>query len=393
MGAWSKVDKGQKLARQGRFDEAESLIKAGVEALGDQPRPLIQLGLCRLDAGDADGAVESFTRAGELDPHNPAVPLFLALALADLGRLEEARRAAGRVQELEPHSQTLPTLLMILDFRQGAPGDALGREGEVAASPPLLGRLVVEVERRLLPTEIEHLYRTKALDPDAIDTEPEPDRPGFIDSLRHLPTSSRAMRLQKRGLKIMDRAMHERQLRHRHTLVNEALSLLRESRELDSNLFRSAFYLGEALLFASRPDPTAPHDRAILSEARDCFVGSWRYDGGNPYVFYYLGRVSTLLGEIEAGAEYFRRALERFEKLPEAHYGLGQCELLQGNETSARHYFLKAVNSDLQLARERLRELEGIFQEDKSLLDGALPKFVPEEPPAAAEQAEPEAPS
>ncbi|MBI3924650.1 MAG: tetratricopeptide repeat protein [Armatimonadetes bacterium] len=431
--AWRKLNSAQRRMRQGQPAEAEALLAEAVEALPGKAPPGIQLGLCRLASGEAAAAERSFEGACAADPSNPAAFLFRALAVSDQGRDQEASAHLEQARKLCRENQVLPTVEAVLALRQGELGAALARlgvsearpsGGELANSGPVLGRLVIELERRLLPLEVPQLFRSEALGEESVSEEQEKS-PGLLAQLMQLPASWKAMSLQKKALGKMDRAAGHRGIvqmlwsyllfvpellglrgspesaarikARRYELTDEAVELYRAARDLDPGIFRAGFYLGEALLYGARLEGGEGYPRERLIESRECFYDAWRREGPNPYLFYYLGKASSLLGEVEAGAEYFRRALARFEKLPEARYGLGQCLLLMGQEVEARQSLLAAVQSDGLIARERLREFHEIHADRPELLSRPLPDLpapgeataepgeAPSSPPASEE--------
>ena len=96
---------------------------------------------------------------------------------------------------------------------------------------------------------------------------------------------------------------------------------------------------------------------------------------------FYLAYVQHLLGRPKLAIQYYQAATQKFEKLPEAHYGEGQCHLLLGDASTARKLFLKAVNSDLALARERLDLFARLLAENgPEYFQEPLPEMPPEPP-------------
>ena len=115
-----------------------------------------------------------------------------------------------------------------------------------------------------------------------------------------------------------------------------------------------SYHRGETYIFLARQEGGVPCSRFRLLQAQNCFLASATKEGINPYLLFYLAYIQHLLGRPLLAKQYYQEATKRFEKLPEAHYGEGQCEILLGNEQRAKELLLKAVNSDLALARERL---------------------------------------
>ncbi len=444
--SWSQVRKGAALVRQGKLESAATVLQKAADRMPTQPGAWIQLGLCHLEANHAEEARAAFERAAELAPANPAAALFASLACSDLGLTDEARRWADRTHELSPANQALPTLEALLQLRQGDVAGGLrclGMAGaepasvweapDLAGSAPLASRLVLELEKQRLAHDVPTLERSQvAEEPKArpsakrggllmmyavvgayvflIPTlvgayliEPEPQflymlvgllaLGGLLLLLAFRPSARqgfptvRARSQQTRGLKLMERALASPSGRLRERFLEHALANMREAQGLAPDLFRADFYTGEALLFAGQSAEEPAAARHYLEEALACFERSWGQDGGNPYLFYYLARVSLLLGRVEASQGYFEMALERFEKLPEAHYGVGQCRLLQGDVEGGRRALWRAVSGELLMVRERLHDMERLALTRPEVLGKPFPTMPPAPEPGAEEPA------
>ncbi len=367
------LHRGTALMMEGRYDEALSAFEAAVHGQPKAAGPLIQQALCHLALGQPGPADGLLTRALELEPGNPAPHLFAGLCRSDLGDQEAAELCLQAVKKLSPHHQAVDTVRAILNLRRGNLEKAiayLGGHPDLSLSSPIISRLVLEVERRLLPAEIPLLRRARAriLTPKEEKAPPSPGLSGLARSLG-------AWRAQSSGRKQVERAMRTPPgSERRSALMSRAVAKLRSARDADPSQFRADFYLAEALLYSSRPGES----EEALQESREGFLISWQHEGENPYLLYYLGRVTLLLGEVEASIEYFERALSKFAKFPEAHYGLGQSWLLKGDSNRARDYFALALRSDTFIMRDRLFELISRYEADRGSLDGSMPEWEPE---------------
>jgi tetratricopeptide (TPR) repeat protein len=370
------------MMERGRLEEARALLQqARAQAEGAPPPAWIQTGLGLLELGQASQALEAFEKASLAGPDNPAPPLFASLALLRLGRLDEARQALQEAARLCPDNQALPTVRALLDLEAGRLEEALafldppGRRPDLAVSPPVISRLAVAVERRLLPLEVPPEASPPAPTPSPA-SPPAPPRAGPFRSLR-------AWRQQKKGLALISRAVRS-PAQERRALLEEALAHLQEGRDLDPSLFRAEFYLGEARLFLAEASPDLEEKRSLARLAEAHLEAALGAEGPNPYVHYYLARACFLQGRLAEALDYYRQVVSRFEKFPEAHYGTGQCLLLLGREDEARRAFYRAVGSDPHLLRERIRELGWLWRSDpESLRRMAVPAPPPE--PALAE--------
>lgn len=170
-------------------------------------------------------------------------------------------------------------------------------------------------------------------------------------------------------------------LDEQHAALAEAIRLLTAGHSADPFSFRTNYHLGEAHLFSAKTPSGTPYTRESLLESERHFIESVRMDGLNPYVLFYLALIQQLLGRPEAALDCYRKATEKFTKLPEAHYGMGQCLLLLGKPAQARELLLRAVNSDLALAKERLNMFANLLREEGA---EAFSRPLPQLPEPAA---------
>lgn len=86
------VQLAEEYRRQGQTDDAIAVLEKG---LADQPNyvsALVALGRCRLDAGDASGAVEILSRVTEQDASHPLAGKLLVQAHLQTGEIDEAAK-------------------------------------------------------------------------------------------------------------------------------------------------------------------------------------------------------------------------------------------------------------------------------------------------------------
>jgi len=309
-----------------------------------------------MELGDTPAARRALSAAeGDL-VSNPALHLFRALLSCDLGEWELARKDWWAARNLSPANQAVPTVQALRYLGEGRLEEALkvlcpegtGKVFDLTVSPPALGRLVVALEKHLLPLEL-----AETLEPEASPPEPE-------------PPAGAAWLLMRRGRKRLEAAW-ALPVEERAPEMRQALAELRAAREQDPKAFRASYHLGEALLSVAEHDRDrdqrpGPRTVAWVTQAQECFEDSRRTDGTNPYVLHYLARCALLLRRFERAQGLWREALDGFEKFPEAHYGLGQALLARGREREARAFLLSAILSDLHLLRDRIRELARLFR-------------------------------
>jgi tetratricopeptide (TPR) repeat protein len=371
--------RGAALVSDGRYDEAVTAFEAAAQAEPAAAGPHIQKALCHLNLNQPEPARLSLEKAIELEPINPAPKLFLALTRSELGDQEGARQLLDEVKKLSPEHQAVDTVRALVNLRNQALEPAvryLGGKPDLSLSSPIISRLVVEVEKLLLPGEIPMLRRAPALIPQ---DEEAPPAPGLVQQLGALPRSFLAWIDQSQGRKKWEKGLkYPPGSERRKTLLQEAVDRLRKARDADRSRFRADFYLAEALLYAAAPRSGESEWLGRLRESRESFLVSWRQEGENPYLLYYLGKVSLNLGEVHASTTYFERGLEKFAKFPEAHYGLGQGWLLRGDLHKARDYFAQALRSDTFIMRDRLHDLVHRFQTEPETLSLPAPEWEPE---------------
>ena len=105
--------------RQGELDDAIQALLAGLHAAPEEPMLLNNLGMCWLLRKDYTGALDNFTKAASLAPHNERYRSNMAVALAMAGRNEEALALFMQVLSLEDANHNLEVLA---HARGGPPG-------------------------------------------------------------------------------------------------------------------------------------------------------------------------------------------------------------------------------------------------------------------------------
>jgi tetratricopeptide (TPR) repeat protein len=385
------------LLAESKAEQAAAVLEASLGENGSHAPSYNYLALAYLDLQQLDDARRALDGLTKHCPTNQALPTLECLYCLKRGLVDQA-----------------------LDWLEVAPRPVspLHRRPELWAFPPLSSRLAAELESWLLPIESPALSAEPALteppefvDP-VVDERPSPSRvwsssfgmalgmvigAGIGFGLRlfimkqtemdvwdagelpdpmaifacliglagaawgflrpGLPQEIRAQRKQSQGYSLLDRALRCHQAQQRQQYFWLAIQAMRQVPELNSEALRSFYSLGEALLIAAASQPKSDTTPEYLEEARRCFLTSWAQDGENPYLNYYLARTHQLQGKVVAAVTYYERAVAKFDKLSEAHYGLGQCYLLLGNQAEAQKWFARALGTELQLGRDRLVDL------------------------------------
>ena len=418
----AQVRQGWKHYRQKQYVDADACFAKAVEASPQLAFGHLQQGMFWLRQDRFEEAVTTLRTAAQLEQTNPAPAFFLTLALEQSGAHEAADEAFAQLKSLSPRHQGLTSLQLLRELRRGdplpiltalgfglPPGHKSSREGwhslaaglgvgdpdwlppDLSSSNYLMGPILLEIERRLLSREFPKLERRVGeLIPEL--EELKPPKRSFSEELRALKTSCASGAKLRKGKKLLTKAIVADDDENPKGLARQAISLLRLGRRLDPFAFRTDYHLGEAYLVLAKDKPGKPYLRFPLLQAEGAFLRSIQMDGVNPYVLFCLAFVSHALGRPVSAIEAYTKATERFTKLPEAHYGSGQCHLLLGEKSRARDLLLEAVNSDLALGRERLNLFATLLREEgPEAFPGSLPTLPPE-PEPEADSAEPEDP-
>ncbi len=390
---------------RGEIDSARRLLGELSELESSDPRVALQRGLIELREGNPAGALPFLERSAQKAPKNPAPLFFLLLTRLELDQMELAAQEFEKLKSLCPRHQGLPSLELLRTLRRGDPLPVLRRLGfakadsslagwkslaaglgvgdpnwlpaELTSSSYLLGPILVETEQRLLPLEIPALERRFRPLEQELEEAPQAKR-DLRQEFRNLGRSMRGGALLRRGKKSLENALGGSDIEEQRSAFRRAQALLRLSRKLDPSAFRVSFYLGEAYLFSARNYNGKPYLRQPLLRAESAFLESARRDGKNPYLLFYLALTQHLLGRPEEALIFYRKATEKFAKLPEAYYGMGQCYLFLGRRAEAQKEFLRAISSDLSLAKERLVALADLLEKGAELPD---PESMPILPP------------
>ncbi|MFA5506955.1 MAG: tetratricopeptide repeat protein [Vulcanimicrobiota bacterium] len=396
---------------QGDAEKAESLFQTLTSNPNGTTFPWTQQGLFFLRLDRYQEAAASLQQAVERDPANPAPLFFLALAQELAGERENFWATLAKLAELSPHHQGRTSLKLLAELRGGDPLPLLRQFGfgprdgverpkfsqrvaasmgrgkpewlpsELSSSDYLLGPILVEVETRLHALEVPKLEHHPPLLPEDLDSL-KPVKRKFREEIANFGNSVRAGNALKKGRGLLEKAWAISDPEEQKKPLQEAVKYLRAARKTDPHAFRVSYHLAEAYILMSKNEAGKPYHRFRLLQAQTSCLASANNEGLNPYLLFYLAYIQHLLGRPKLAIEYYQAATDRFEKLPEAHYGRGQCHLLLGDATTARRLFLKAVNSDLALARERLDLFARILSEKGPDAFGApLPTMTPEPPP------------
>jgi tetratricopeptide (TPR) repeat protein len=129
----------EELRKISRFEEAEQILRTGLEHHPTYLSAWVSLGRVLRDQHKHDGAAEALNKALQLDPGNVVAARLLADSYLDLGNKIEAIKKYKLVHALLPSDQDLPALIVRLD-RELNPIPPAAEESpfaeEAALAPP-----------------------------------------------------------------------------------------------------------------------------------------------------------------------------------------------------------------------------------------------------------------
>ena len=143
----SILDKGESLARKGRYGELVSLLEPHLPIFRDSSRYYSLLGAACLRTGDSGGAYTYLRRSEQLDPHDADVLLHLGALHMRRGETQKAVDYYLRVLEERARDKYAAKALAFLrkaDFEEALPGlMAPGGMDRFLPRPPRLPRILL----------------------------------------------------------------------------------------------------------------------------------------------------------------------------------------------------------------------------------------------------------
>ncbi len=118
----AQVDQGILLMLEGRFDEAERLLRSGLDRNRFLAEGWNALGVIRSRRGDVPEAIDSWRKALDVDPRLPDALFNLAVALGKLGEFPDAIDALERYRSLAGADERKQAERMIEQLRLAAEG-------------------------------------------------------------------------------------------------------------------------------------------------------------------------------------------------------------------------------------------------------------------------------
>lgn len=334
------------------------------------PVVLLQNALLHLDRGEPREALALLTEGTKSQVDNPAWPVFQGLAHADLGNLDDARRHLSRALKMEPENRLARGLIATVWLRAGNAREALKiiDTWGIEASPRLVGRLLVEIERALNQLGAGEGTRHRAAVALSVSAEPldvnvEAERreeKGVSEGPRNPPwdtTPHRRGFLDRAVGAIVDPIAAQKYLgrAERHLLAQAPERALQDALAAvhrHADIPRGFCILGLAYLHSGQP-----------KNALRCLDEAVRHDGETPDVLYAQGCCYHETGDLAKARDRLTKMLAAFAKDAAAHYTLGQIDLEDGRELDARLHFEQAAFLDFLLVKERVQRLKAALKD------------------------------
>lgn len=388
------------------------------EALNPDCPNYIQIGLAYMEMGEAELSLQALNKALELNPHNQAAILFLAVRAGDIGQYDLCEKHLQQLRELSPENQALPSAEAWLMIMRGRYDEALkillpdkGRF-DLTVSPPILSRLCLAVEKYLLPLEMPQFLEenTETLDAELAPlaesettvptnhTEPPADAAATAadeseqtppvseaateesnaakvlteaeNSLAKLPKAASlnlepvkgsAYLLSKRGYERLEQCL-ELKAAERPEMVTKAVQELQSAYQNNPQDAEILYGLGVGLLCMCEychcdTHSFTPQLAAELVRSEELLTASLKANQRNCYAWHSLGCTCFWLKKYAKAQECWHKAIAMFEKLPESHYCLGQLCAVRSQDAQARMWFTRALLSDMQQLHIRLQDM------------------------------------
>ena len=134
------TQRGRRLAREGRFEEAEKQYRKVLEYRPGKAKDYSNLGGTLAGQGRIDEAIGQYKKALEIDPENPSALNNLAMALAEKGELEGAVEQLLRAVEIQPAYPEAHHNLGLVRARQGKHKEAIDHYRESLSYNPSFAR-------------------------------------------------------------------------------------------------------------------------------------------------------------------------------------------------------------------------------------------------------------
>lgn len=400
--AWRLLARAQRLAGEQKLDDALALAQQAMAQAPGQPGVRLQMALLHIDRGEPQEALALLDR--DVPPENPAWPVFRALACLDLGELDRAREHLRTALQLASDNRVAWGLKATVYMRAGRTAEAmkiLDKAG-IEASPRLIGRLLVEVERTLITLGVAEGSRMRTVDP----STPPPDATLGTSTAGSAPLEATAGTVPPEGtagtvppegtagaarpegtagtvpaepdvdppvpwdttpyrsgtLDVALGALIDPMVAQRHVgraekmlMTQQPQKALEEARlavHRYKDVPRGFCLLGLAYLHSGHP-----------AEALRCLEEAARRDGETPDVLYAQGCCYHEIGELDRARERLEKMLEGFEKDASARYTLGQIALEQGRELEARRHLEAAAFLDFLVVKDRVERLKKALAE------------------------------
>jgi tetratricopeptide (TPR) repeat protein len=350
---------GQRLLRQGRWDEAEEALAKAAEQAPEYAWPHLYLALARADAGRTEEALPAIDRALALIPGSAVLPVFRGRILCDAGRAEEALAALQEGLDRDPRYIVARGYQALALMQRGDVAAAQERWSATLEEPPsaLLGRMLLAAERFAAGSSVGQAVSlpVEAPGPAAglpVDVAAEADNlpddvPGSPDSMPGAD-DRQAISLPHRDRRKAGAALK----RARRAYLKERLADARASYEEAVQADPGA---AEAWLeFAVANFELDAYEAA--KEALERYLQAAELDETDPHYRAYRAGCEACLGNAEEALEWLEGADARQPVTP---YARGRALLALDRIPEARHAFIQYVGMVPRVAQARIKAVMG----------------------------------
>lgn len=321
--------------KMGRIDEAEKLVREGLQTVSDDPLLTNQLGLIYEARRLFHEALDAFDRAASLDPSRPLyrfnagrIRLYMNKQAEAQRDLEEAVRMNPREPAWRQHLARLYEQSEDLDRAAEEFRAVVELEPENGSALLGLGRALARLGR--LDEAIEHLQRAAAIEPSAAVSDQlaivRRQQGQLRDALHY---SQQALKREPQNYAYqLNLALTLKALGQTQKAGDEIRRIASEA----PSLVPARYHLGELY-----------EEKGELQRALAEYIWAMAMAPKEAVYAVSVARVRRLLGQVEDALALMEARVEASPDDPEVFAELARTERARGNFERAIHYFQRAI--------------------------------------------------
>lgn len=344
---------GQRLLRQGRWEEAEETLAKAAAQAPEYAWPHLYLALARADAGRAEEGLPAIERAREILPSSAVLAVFRGRILCDAGREDEALAALQEGLDRDPRYIVARGYQALALLQRGEPAAALERWRTTLEEPPtaLLGRMLLAVEQRaaghgspVTDDELAEDAQKDGIETDETHEEAPDDELALHDTRPATPAPRAETRDRRKGAAALKRA--------RRAYLKERLA---DARDAYEEAVRADPGAAEAWLeFAVA---SFEMEQCLIAKAAlDRYLQVAELDETDPHYRAYRAGCEACLGNPEGALEWLEGADTRQPVTP---YARGRALLALDRLPEARYAFIQYADMAPRAAQARIKTVLG----------------------------------